>query len=71
MKNEVNQIFADIQNGKSIDQLSKTELGFITETIEAQMAVHCVFVKKQIPAGSLTSGLKKRFSSTFAFKKCV
>lgn len=34
MKNEVTQIYSDIQNGKTIDQLTTHELKYIFETIE-------------------------------------
>lgn len=34
MQNDVNQIYTDIQNGKTVDQLTSHELKFIFETIE-------------------------------------
>ncbi len=35
MQTEVNQIYSDIQNGKTVDQLTSHELKYIFETIEA------------------------------------
>lgn len=69
MQNEVNQIYTDIQNGKSIDQLSSAELKSVFEVIEGLDAGKLRVCEKTSEGWKTNDWVKKAILLYFRIQK--